>query len=43
METSKVEDSVLEPVISKWMESKFVELNDLQLAFVGGGIGNTII
>ena len=43
MELNKVEVSVVEDVAVKAMESQVRELNDLQLATVGGGIGETVL
>jgi hypothetical protein len=43
MDSTNVENFVLQPVFAKPDDGEFVELNELQLAYVGGGIGNTII
>lgn len=43
MELNKLEVSVVERAAVKAMESQFCELNELQLALVGGGIGETVL
>jgi hypothetical protein len=42
MENSKVEVEAVKEVVRE-AEEQLKELIDLQLAYVGGGIGNTII
>ena len=43
MELNKMEVAVVEEVVSKVAGGDLRELNDLQLAFVGGGIGDTAV
>ena len=43
MEFAKSEVLVVEEVVQKASELQTRELSDLQLALVGGGIGNTIL
>jgi hypothetical protein len=42
MENTQIEVKAVEEVVRE-AEAQMKELVDLQLAFVGGGIGNTII
>ena len=42
MEHTKVEISSIQEVIVEVTDAQIRELNDLQLAFVGGGIGEVI-
>ena len=43
MELNKMEISVVENAAATAMESHCLELNELQLALVGGGIGETVL
>ena len=43
MELNKIEVSIVEDVAVKATESHLCELNELQLALVGGGIGETVL
>ena len=43
MDLNKVEISVVEDVAALALESQLRELNELQLATVGGGIGETVL
>ena len=42
MEISKVETKVLEALVSEVQEEELRSLSDLQLAVVGGGIGDVV-
>jgi hypothetical protein len=42
MEHNKIETEVVQEVVSEAIDAKLRELSDLQLAFVGGGICDTI-
>jgi hypothetical protein len=42
MENTQIEVKAVEEVVRE-VDAQLKELGDLQLAFVGGGIGNTII
>ena len=43
MELAKVEIAVVEQVADQAHERKVVELSELQLVLVGGGIGETVL
>lgn len=43
MEVNKVEVTVLELAVAEAAESQLRELHDLQLALVGGGIGEVVV
>ena len=43
MEMNKLEVAVIEHAVKEVLESQINELNELQLAMIGGGIGNVII
>lgn len=43
MELNKVEVAILEDTVTRAIERQISELNELQLAFVGGGIGETVL
>ena len=42
MEISKIETKVLEALVSEVQEEELRSLNELQLAMVGGGIGDVV-
>ena len=43
MENTKIEVAVVEAAICEAMEAQLRDLNELQLALVGGGCGDTIL
>jgi len=43
MELSKVEAAVVEKAVSDANQAQMCELHDLQLAMVGGGIGEVVV
>jgi len=43
MEMNKLEVAVVEHAVKEMLESQINELNNLQLALVGGGIGTVVI
>ena len=43
MELSKLEISSIEDVVADLGDSQLRELNELQLALIGGGIGETVL
>ena len=43
MDINKVEISVVEKILSDVNESQVRELSELQLALIGGGIGETVL
>jgi hypothetical protein len=43
MEVAKIEVTAIEEVIIQANEIEFRQLNDLQLALIGGGIGEVIV
>jgi hypothetical protein len=43
MEQTKIENAQLEAAANEATEAQLRELNDLQLAFVGGGAGDTVL
>jgi hypothetical protein len=42
MDNTRIEVAIIEKTVRE-AETQLQELNDLQLALIGGGIGNTII
>ena len=42
METTNIEVKAVEKIVAEVVESQFRELNDVQLAFVGGGIADPL-
>lgn len=43
MDNSKIEILVIEKTLEEVKQNNLTELNDLQLAFIGGGIGETAL
>ena len=42
MEISKIESKAVEALVNEVQEEQLRDLNDLQLALVGGGIGDVV-
>ena len=42
MENTILENAQLEAAVNEAMDAQLRELNDLQLAFVGGGVGDIV-